>query len=166
MNSKTIFSLSEYQRATLTEMGISCWQQVEPSADASDTNFDTKKDEINSSQGSSKDGFFQQPVSAVTQNSKQAKSIPEHVLLQVTATQSAHPIIKDVLSTLNLPLNVSITVSTGEIEDYADYLLAWKMAPETALDGTILSTPDLSRLSSPEAKKHLWHILQNCHLFP
>ena len=166
MNSKTIFSLSEYQRATLTEMGISCWQQVEPSADASYANLGAKKDEVNSSQGSSKDGFFQRPISAETQNSKQAKSIPEHVLLQITATQSAHPIIKDVLNTLNLPLNVLITVSTGEIEDYADYLLAWKIAPDTALDGTILSTPGLFRLSSPEAKKHLWQILQNSHLFP
>ncbi|MFT5674766.1 MAG: hypothetical protein ACI808_000690 [Paraglaciecola sp.] len=166
MNSKTIFSLSEYQRATLSEMGISCWQQVETSADVSDTNYNTNKDETNSSQGSSKDGVPQRPESVEIQNSKQAKSIPEHVLLQITTTQSAHPIIKDVLNTLNIPLNALITVSNGEIEDYADYLMAWKIAPEAGLDGTILSTPDLSILSSPEAKKHLWKLLQSCHLFP
>jgi hypothetical protein len=165
MNSKTNFTLSKYQRATLTEIGITSWQQIATAADVPEKDFSAKNDESNLSQNSGKHDFFQQSESVNTQTSKQAKSIPEHTLLLIKETPLGRAIINDILLTLNLPVNGLVTVSDGDAEDYADYLLAWKVAPEIALKGIILSTPDLSQLSSPEAKKHLWQILQNCHLF-
>jgi DNA polymerase III psi subunit len=161
MNSKTLFSLSEYQRAILTEIGITNWRQLETSVDV----FTTQNDESNLVKDDNKDELFRQRESAEPKIDKQVKSIPERILLLIPETQSAHPLIQDVLNTLNLPKNALVTFSGGVIEDYADYLLAWKEGPETVLNGTILNTLDLSSLSSPEAKKHLWQILQNCHLF-
>ena len=164
MNNKSKFSLSEYQRATLTEMGIPTWQQVAVSAEISKPVDCAKNDEINLSHGRSSDESLQSAGSADTQDIKQTKSIPQNVLLLMPEPQSAHPLIKDVLNTLNLPLNVATMIGTGNVDEYVDYLLAWEVAPEMTLNGTVLSTPDLSQLSSPEAKKQLWRILQNCRL--
>ena len=165
MNNKIIFSLSDYQRATLTEMGIPFWQQLATPVVPSDTDDCTKSNEINSSRDGSKEKGELETKSVQTQEVNLAKSIPQNILLLMSETQSAHPLVKDVLNALILPLDVSLTVSTSQLEEYVDYLLAWKLTPEMALNGTILSTPDLSQLSVPEAKKQLWRVLQNCHLF-
>jgi len=165
MNNKIIFSLSDYQRATLTEMGIPFWHQVVTPVVSSDADNCTKSIEINSSRDGIKEKEEQETNSAQTQEIKLAKSIPQNILLLMTETQSALPLVKDVLNALNLPLDASLTVSTSQLEEYVDYLLAWKVTPQIALKGTVLTTPDLSQLSTPEAKKQLWRVLQNCHLF-
>ena len=164
MNNKIIFSLSDYQRATLTEMGIPYWQQVEGSTEISKPVDCAKNDEINLSQANSDEGPLQTSGFTEIQEIRKTKSIPQNILLLMPGSQSTHPLIKDVLNTLNLPPNAPTMVSTTQLDDYVDYLLAWKFAPEMTLSGTVLSTPDLSQLSSPEAKKELWRMLQNSHL--
>jgi DNA polymerase III psi subunit len=154
MNSKAIFSLSDYQRATLTAMGISAWRQHEnPSSVVEQesiisVDIKSKNEEIVESEivGSN-------PSTLVRQ------SLPEHVLFPEHL--AAHPMFVDILRAMGLQEKPRRAIVDSNEVQYSDYLLIWQVADKIALHGTTLTTSDLTTLSSAKAKKQLWQTLQS-----
>lgn len=154
MNSKPTFSLSDYQRATLTAMGVTAWRQYENSASA------TKQEPLSSADNKSKTEQIVEADSVEPNPSTLTRhSLPEHVLFPEHL--AVHPLFTDILTAMDLQEKPRRAIDDSGVEQYSDYLLAWQVADNIALDGTILTTPDLSSLSSVEAKKQLWQALQS-----
>ena len=153
MNNKAIFSLSDYQRAMLSAMGISAWCQHVSSVPSS------KSEALSLTENKNKAEPLVEGASLASDLSKPTfHSLPEHVLYPEHV--AAHPLFRDILSAIGLQEKPRRAIENSSVEQYSDYLLAWKIADNIALDGTTLTTPDLSKLSSVAAKKQLWRALQ------
>ena len=154
MNNSATFSLTDYQRGTLTAMGLTVWRQhqtSDPVTEQSPIIFTEDK------------GKSEQKIG--TQNTEGnvpalvCDSLPEHVLF--SKNLATHPLFTDILTAMDLHEKPRLAINDSDVELYSDYLLVWQVADNIALHGTILTTPDLSSLSSVEAKKTLWQALHS-----
>ncbi|MFT4994139.1 MAG: hypothetical protein ACI965_001161 [Paraglaciecola sp.] len=153
MNSKATFSLSDYQRATLAEMGITVWSEHETPAP-------TPQDELHSLMVNNSKI---EPISAASNIASDPSilprySLPEHILFPEHF--AIHPLFTDILTAMGLQEKPRRAMDDSGVKQYSDYLLVWQVADHIVLDGTTLTTPELSSLSCVEPKKQLWRALQ------
>ena len=154
MNDKPSYtSMSDYQRATLTAMGITAWRQNKSSENPVETPSLSSR---------AKKQTTQQRVEASSVELEQAtllrQSLPEHVLFPQHL--GSHPLFTDILTAMDLQGKPRKALVDSDIEQYSDYILAWHIADKIDLHGSILTTPDLPSLSCAVTKKQLWQALQ------
>lgn len=159
--------LSDYQRAVLNEMGVSCWQKIDqqkispesvvgisPQPKVEEQTLKVASQKTSSENALARLAALKKPIAEV----KTAQKI-DSVLFALT---NEHPLfLKDVLLAIGLEKIEQISISAEQIPDYSDYPLAWKQADEISVNEKILSTPTLSALQTPSNKKQLWKALQS-----
>jgi DNA polymerase III psi subunit len=157
MNSQATFSLSDYQRATLTAMGITGWRQHETStAGAEHEPLSSPENKSTTEQ------IIEAPSVVPNPPALTRQSLPEHILFPEHL--AAHPFFTDILTAMDLQEKPRRAIDVGDVGLYSDYLLAWHVADNIALHETTLTTPELSSLSAASTKKQLWQALQSYKL--
>jgi DNA polymerase III psi subunit len=156
MTDKHNISLSPYQSAILNELGIRQWQLTES------TSVSFAVEPI------SHTAPIEEPVTPVIAPIAELIAIPEQVLLLMSTSEAADPLIKDVLLSLSLDQHKQLTAGREELKSYCDYPLAWLFSEDTQQHGmqwrdNCLTTPSLDSLRKSECKKQLWTILQKHH---
>jgi hypothetical protein len=169
MNSKATFNLSEYQRATLTEMGIDSYRLLEKSGvSLAIKPTETHQKPIQNKQQAKNEvseasiGPTEIPPIAVAPNVAEPKplAIIDQVLLLMPEQAVHSPMLEDILLTLGLSGNTRLNSPEGKLEAFCDYQFAWQQSENINLFGNVLSTPSIATLSSAQSKKQLWLSLQ------
>ncbi|MCF2946898.1 DNA polymerase III subunit psi [Paraglaciecola aquimarina] len=171
------FNLSNYQRAMLTEMGISCWQlfehkeAVELTADLSETKQAIKLQEIK--QRVSQDSALAKLAALKSSNTRTTgpnsntqvdvplvtkKQATDQILLAMKHGSSVW--LQDVLLAMGLYGAEQTSIEATQIVEYFDFALAWKQGEKIKLEGRVLTTPALSEMQSAKNKKQLWQVIQ------
>jgi DNA polymerase III psi subunit len=154
MTDKHNTSLSSYQRAILYEMGISQWQLTEPPAvlQIEASVYQTEQPE----------------TSVPTVSPPEVVSIPQRVLLLMSANEANDSMVKDILLSLSLDKHEQVLASPEQLKNYSDYQLAWCINQEHQQNGiqwrdNCLITSSLNSFNNSEYKKQLWLALQKHH---
>lgn len=164
-------TLSRYQQAVLTEMGIAPWKLL--SEQESEQVFSQEKALTKASVESTleqradiKPAISSDPVSqlaklkqAVTQPIKSSPKPCSEVLM--TFEYSAIDITQDVLLALGLEQATTTQVSIEALGEFIDYPLAWVQGEHIKFSDNILTTPDARCLANVENKKQLWQLIQD-----
>lgn len=164
MNAKTHNTLSSYQRAVLSELGIATWQpqsaeilNTENPAQSVASNIEPPKTVENKKPSPIPDAikrFKSKPDAAPAR-----KSVPNSVLLGFNLASVPNALVKDVLLSLGLPTEGPEVISKANSAEYSDYLFAWEIDEKIALKGRLLTTPSLNKGLPVATKKQLWTFL-------
>ncbi len=167
MTSKKTFTLSDYQRAALTQMGVVQWReqdnqildntQAEPVLTEKnvETRPQTLPDAIARFKTSEKSSETQAPAKI-----SEIKALPDAVVVTHSGLENT-TLFKDVLLALDLeeaPLEFQVS---KPLSTFSQYRFAWQQCDEVLLKDNVLGTP--SRMD-PQCKKMLWaQIAKNGH---
>lgn len=157
MTDKTL-QLTDYQQATLTEMGIMLWRQSNLQPQDADTAIVTEKTPPSAPVGQLPDAIAKFKKTDGAPNSKAvaaAKTLNNKVLVTVEGVQHSN-LLSDLLQALNLDEEGVAYFPAQPLSAFSDYQFAWQTGDKVGLNDNVLSTP--SKLSA-QAKKALWALL-------
>jgi DNA polymerase III psi subunit len=149
--------LSNYQRAMLSEMGISCWQVVNDQQPLSEIENKTHKDIASSSKMTSKVDALDKLKQLKAQT--QTTIATDLVLVALSPSHANFQIFTDVLIALGLETKQQQYISTDQLNQFSKYPLVWIEGKTINFNHKQLITPALSELLYPDAKKLLWQQL-------
>ncbi|WJG08337.1 hypothetical protein [Aliiglaciecola sp. LCG003] len=160
-------SLSDFQRAILTHIGITPWQlkNLAPEEASSSHSGEQKSSENIKPQPI--------PVQAISSEQKQAglarlkqqiapkaKSAEGKVLLCMDAQSAQYRLVQDVLLSIAPNQHKPFMLSAQSPEAFCDFSIAWKIGTEFSLTQNVIETPPLNLLSKAPNKQKLWKLLQ------
>lgn len=155
MTSKKSFTLSDYQRASLTQMGVTLWMEHSPQA----VDHSLPEPEVSNKSTERKQGlpdaiaqFKTAKATPVETHTPQVQSYPDAVIVTHAGVENSS-ISTDVLMALGLQDAQIEYKSSQALSDFSDYHFAWLQADDISLQGNVLSTP---RELDAKAKKQLW----------
>ena len=164
MNDKTL-QLTDYQQATLTEMGITLWRQSSHQAHDSPSTSENVDVVTPSEAGQLPDAIakFRQnaaapavtDVAADVKAQAEVKSLSDKVLLTVEGMHHTR-LANDILLALNLTEETVAYFPNQPLSDFCDYRFVWSASDKVSLQDNRLSTP--ASLDA-ETKKALWTLL-------
>lgn len=168
MENNSDLVLTDYQRAVLTEMGVSYWQLADASEQSNkqsglaqakqpDDGVSTNSTPLVDSQLFPQEQALAR-LKALKEGSNSVQSTDE-VLLIWPEGNSVQSVFNDVLMALELETKSQKHISISQLERYVDYPLAWKQGDAISLSNNQLTTPALDNLS-PQLKKQLWQQMQ------
>lgn len=165
MTETTSKTLSKYQKAMLTHMGIIPWQLKSESC--SEYIDDTQ-------QRPEQTGICDAPSQPPTQEQKQAgldrlkqnitakpKSLNGGVLLCMSEKTAGNQLIQDLLLFLDIASTDVIVEENSKPKEYCDYLLAWQIGEQIGLNDRLLTTLSPENMNSSQAKRKLWQAIQH-----
>lgn len=169
MNAKTHNTLSSYQCAVLSQLGITTWQpqsaenlKAEGPTQSVASNIEPPKTLENNKPSPIPDAikrFKSKPDAAPAR-----KSVPNSVVLGFNLASVPSALVKDVLLSLGLPTEGPEVISKANSAEYSDYLFAWEIDEKIALKGRLLTTPSLNNGLSVATKRQLWTFLSRFQL--
>lgn len=151
--------LSDYQRAVLTEIGVSCWQLLDP-----ETNQKQEKSHPTETVAPDSQVISKQNALAKLQQLKTEKPAPEPtdaVLVTFSKNDTQLAIFNDVLIALGADIHQQKYISSEQLVTYSGSPLCWTQGDKVTLANKTLTTPVLAELSHPQTKKQLWQALQH-----
>ena len=159
--------ISTYQRAILTEMGISCWQSINEK-NVENAQDETLPDNLEKANASAPEVISaqvspEQALAKLNALKTQTQQLPstEAVLTSFCEKDASSPLFTDVLLALDIsPQNV-LHIESGQQGEYTQYPLAWMTGSDISFEQRQLITPSLASLiTNPDLKKQLWQQLQ------
>ena len=164
MNDKPL-QLTDYQQATLTEMGITWWRKID--SNAADAAVEKEKEAH--SQSSNSDvtdaiAKLRQAASKPEPEKAEEKPQPQSLAQKVLITSADLPnqkLLSDVLTAFELDVNQVVHHPNQALSAFCDYQLAWQIGESVNLKERVLTAPVSLDAS---AKKALWALIsQNEH---
>ncbi|MDO6695772.1 hypothetical protein Q4574_20915 [Aliiglaciecola sp. 3_MG-2023] len=161
MTEPTSKTLSKYQTAMLTHMGIVPWQLRSASQDA------TKLER----QEATADAISQSASQLPSQAQKQAglerlrqkiesnSKTLNHAVLLCMPESSSSQFLTDVLLFADLTMTDCVFIETADPKDYVDFKLAWRIGEKISINGQVLTAPTPDKIISSRDKKQLWQML-------
>lgn len=149
--------LSDYQRAVLTEMGISVWSLAN-AEQQSQSGMPSWGDVSVSPDAVSKKDALAKLQELKAQN--QATETTDAVLVTFSQAETKLQPFSDVLVALELDTQPLKYISPDQIAQYSSYPLSWSTGLEVSIDGSQLITPPIAQMQDPRSKRQLWKVLQ------
>jgi DNA polymerase III psi subunit len=161
--------LSSYQRATLTEMGISSWL-----IDDKELLSPTGSVGLNSQNQVMANNTSSKPVVAKNKNSQEQalarlqklksttlqKVSTDSVLVTWEKSDITPAIFEDVLLALDMDTMQHKHIQPEQIIEYCDQPLVWLQGEKVNFKNNQLTSPSLNELQDVQHKKQLWQQLQ------
>lgn len=168
MLNNSALQLTDYQRAILTEVGVTFWQFRDPSKTvdqaAQFSGNQTDQQPINNQDLASKTQVKspQDALLALQQLKEDVLTVEstDKVLLALSNQEIKSVIVNDVLMAMGLENKAYKNVSAEQLAQFKDYPLSWQQGEKLTLNDNQLSTGSLAELSRPEMKKQLWQLIQ------
>jgi hypothetical protein len=164
MNAKNYNTISAYQRAVLSELGIATWRLQ--NAKSLDTEEHRKHDESRTEIAKTVTSKKASPIPDAIKRFKTQpeptpvrKSVPNSVVLGFNLASVPSALVNDVLLSIELPADEPEVISTANSAEYSDFLLAWDFDDKVAMNGRLLTTPSLNTGLTASNKKQLWALL-------
>ncbi|KXI27608.1 hypothetical protein AX660_18780 [Paraglaciecola hydrolytica] len=157
--------LSDYQRAVLNELGISCWKkQGDDNVAVSTTSEKEAKHQTSvlhtpRTETSSKEAALSKLQQLKTQQS--SVSYAGKVLCEFTPSVDYSRLVKDVMTALELSDCPLVALTQAELAQAKDYALVWQFGDTVGLESKQLTTPQLSQFNDPALKKQLWRLIHS-----
>jgi DNA polymerase III psi subunit len=158
MKNSNSLVLSDYQRAILTEMGISSWQTQNEPNQATMPSLKTSDRPNGDAKSISKEKSLDRLNQLKTQ--PKPKEVTSAVLLAFLQSDINHPIVADILVALELDEKQKIHITDEQLDVYAGYPLCWVQSKNISLNGNQLTTPNVGELTTAQNKKTLWQHIQ------
>lgn len=155
--------LSDYQKAILTEMGISAWQLADDGDVQAKVDSSPLESVTTSSQTTSKEDALAKLKHLKEQT--QISDSTDSVLVTFSSSEIELQIFTDILIALELDTQSQKIISISDLSRYVDYPLCWIQGEKICLEQKQLITPPLSELYDSEIKKQLWQQLQSASFF-
>ncbi|MFT2091324.1 DNA polymerase III subunit psi [Paraglaciecola sp. 2405UD69-4] len=157
-------SISTYQSAILTEMGISNWgllsqEKVEASPSEAQMKELKQPESVAYNTSSVKESALTKLQQLKKQNAPLKKT--DSILTTFTKDDLSTPIFQDVLLALELADTSVIHVDNGQEQRYEEYPIFWGVGDSLSYKNKKLYTTSLKGLStSATLKKQLWDLLK------
>ena len=168
MQNNSSIQLTDYQRAILTEVGVTFWQSRDPNKTADEATLAA----VNKAQQQ----HNQSPELVSTNSAKSPKDAllalqqlkedvltvesTDKVLLALSPQEIKSNIVIDVLMAMELENKAFKNVLIEELAQFKDYPLSWQQGDKLTLQDNQLCTGGLSELNRPVIKKQLWQLIQ------
>ena len=160
--------LTDYQRAILTEVGVTYWQFRNPNKVMVEAerlaDNQTAQLSIHAPEDVSKAPVKspQDALLALQQLKEDVLTLEstDKVLLAFAPQEIKSELVSDVLMALGLEDKAYKNVSAEQLAQFKDYPLSWQQGDKLTLNDNQLCTGSLSELSRPAMKKQLWQLIQ------
>lgn len=173
MTDKQTYSLSQYQQAMLTHMGITPWQQKKSDglkslqSSASNAQIDTNDERVLNTKSLSTAPSQAQKQQGLDKLKQQITTTKQDanggVVVVADKKLSQQSVIKDVLFYISKDKNVIYANQNQTLNDFKNYSLAWEFSDKLALHDNVLQTPPATTLNDAKTKRQLWALLANRH---
>ena len=156
--------LSDYQRAILSEMGISSWQlantqQMQKKVENPSIEAITALSEVISKE----DALARlKQLKIQTQKTETIES----VLVTLSQSDTKLQIFSDILIALGLETKQYKRISVDQLSHYSGYPLSWIQGEKVSVNHKQLTTPTLAKLQHSDTKKQLWQQLHSALSIP
>lgn len=159
MNDKPL-QLTDYQQATLTEMGITWWRKIDESeSDTAQQHIQTPQSQASTADVTDAIAKLRQAASKQEPEKAAEKPQPQSLTDKVLVTSAElpnHRILLDVLAAFELDINMVVHHPNQPLSAFCDYQLAWQLGECVDLKDRMLTAP-VSLDGS--AKKALWALI-------
>jgi DNA polymerase III psi subunit len=164
MLNKSSVQLTDYQRAILTEVGVTYWQFRDPNKVMVEADNQTAIQPSHGSELISKAPVKspQDALLALQQLKEDVLTVEstDKVLLALSHQEIKSELVSDVLTALGLEDKACKSVPADQLAQFKDYPLSWQQGDNLTLNDNQLCTGSLSELNRPEMKKQLWQLIQ------
>lgn len=173
MQNNHSFSLTKYQSAVLTELGITPFESRSLNEEDGALSAANMQADIGSLKKPSnpiqalRDSVNSESQRSVNDDAKNnlsnaVASLPEHIIINFDDWNQSAQIVQDIFSAFELVDKPIHVVSASEREKrFSDYVLLWQQGDSIALQNNVLTTPALYKLQEPTIKRQLWQIISD-----
>lgn len=157
--------LSDYQRAVLHHLGLSCWkaQSNEPKAGENHSIVHPQEPALAADKATNQQAALTKLQQLKSQTLNQ--SYAGKVVCSFNPDQEYLLLLNDILQALRLEAHPRVTISDEVFNQASDFVFGWdNTSQDLKLVKNQLFTPGLTELSQAAFKKRLWQILQNWSL--
>ncbi|GAB2709737.1 hypothetical protein [Aliiglaciecola aliphaticivorans] len=161
MTEPTSKTLSKYQTAMLTHMGIVPWQLKSATQDATKLERQEATEAVIPTSESQLPSQAQKQagLERLRQKIESKSKTLNHAVLLCMPENKSNQLLSDVLLFADLTMTDCVFIETADPQEYVDFKLAWRIGEKISLNGQVLTAPTPDKIVSSRDKKQLWQML-------